>query len=62
VPQAAPILTGASRRRAARRPRRRSVWKPLVVIVLLGVLATAVALVLLQSAGVISWGFLGPTA
>jgi hypothetical protein len=33
-----------------------------VVIVLLGVLATAVALVLLQSAGIISWGFLGPTA
>ena len=33
-----------------------------MVIVLLGVLATAVALVLLQSAGIISWGFLGPAA
>ena len=31
-------------------------------IVLLGVLATAVAVVLLQSAGVISWSFLGPVA
>ena len=37
-------------------------WKPVVTVVLLGVLATAVALVLLQSAGIISWGFLGPTA
>ncbi len=46
---------------ACRRRSRRSVWKPLVVIVLLGLLATAVALVLLQSAGVINWGFLGPT-
>ena len=51
----------AARRREARRSRR-SVWKPLVVIVLLGVLATAVALVLLQSTGIISWGFLGPAA
>jgi hypothetical protein len=38
------------------------VWKPLVTIVLLGVLAAAVTLVLLQSAGVISWSFLGPVA
>jgi hypothetical protein len=37
-------------------------WKPIVSIVLLGLLATAVTLVLLQSAGIISWGFLGPTA
>jgi hypothetical protein len=37
-------------------------WKPLVTIVLLGLLATAVTLVLLQSAGVISWSFLGPVA
>jgi hypothetical protein len=51
----------AARRQAKRRPRR-DVWKPLVTIVLLGVLATAVALVLLQSAGVISWSFLGPVA
>ena len=60
-PEAVPVVPRAARRRAARRSRR-SVWKPLVVIVLLGVLATAVALVLLQSAGIISWGFLGPAA
>jgi hypothetical protein len=58
---AVPVVSRAARRRAAHRSRR-SVWKPLVVIVLLGVLATAVALVLLQSAGIISWGFLGPAA
>jgi hypothetical protein len=34
----------------------------LVTVVLLGILATAVALVLLQSAGVIDWAFLGPVA
>ncbi len=61
-PRTEPVVPRAARRRAARHPRRRSVWKPLVVIVLLGVVATAVALVLLQSAGIISWGFLGPTA
>ena len=33
-----------------------------MTVVLLGVLAAAVTLVLLQSAGVINWGFLGPTA
>jgi hypothetical protein len=60
VPRPA-VVPRAARRRAARRPRGRG-WRPLVVIVLLGVLATAVALVLLQSAGIISWGFLGPTA
>jgi hypothetical protein len=37
-------------------------WKVIATVVLLGLLATAVTLVLLQSAGVISWGFLGPTA
>ncbi len=37
-------------------------WKAVVTVVLLGVLAAAVTVVLLQSAGVISWGFLGPTA
>ena len=58
---AVPDVPRAAHRRAARRSRR-SVWKPLMVIVLLGVLATAVALVLLQSAGIISWGFLGPAA
>ncbi len=48
-------------RHAAQRPRR-GLWKPLVTVLLLGLVAAAVALVLLQSAGVISWGFLGPTA
>lgn len=52
--------------RAARRQRmqhhRRGRWKPIVTIGLLAVLVAAVTLVLLQSAGVISWGFLGPTA
>jgi hypothetical protein len=47
-------------RGSARRGRRRVSWKALVAVVLLGVLATAVALVLLQSAGVINWSFLGP--
>jgi hypothetical protein len=61
VPAATPPVPRATRRRAPRPPRR-SVWKTLVTIVLLGVLATAVTLVLLQSAGVISWGFLGPIA
>jgi hypothetical protein len=37
-------------------------WKAVATVVLLGLLATAVTLVLLQSAGLISWGFLGPTA
>jgi hypothetical protein len=31
-------------------------------MVLLGILAAAVAVVLLQSAGIISWSFLGPVA
>ena len=51
----------AGRRRAARR-RRRSIGRVLVTVVLLGILATAVTLVLLQSAGVINWAFLGPVA
>lgn len=58
----------------AERPRRRRLqsplswkavtmsWKSVTTVVLLGLLAAAVALVLLQSAGVIDWGFLGPTA
>ncbi|MBV8462307.1 MAG: hypothetical protein JO368_03380 [Acidimicrobiales bacterium] len=37
-------------------------WKIVATVVLLGLLATAVTLVLLQSAGVISWSILGPTA
>ena len=56
-----PAQPRASRRQAARRPRR-SAWKTLVTVVLLGVLATAVVVVLLQSAGVIYWSFLGPVA
>jgi hypothetical protein len=51
----------STRRQAARAPRR-SVWRVFVTIVLLCALATAVTLVLLQSAGVISWSFLGPVA
>jgi hypothetical protein len=66
IPEAAPpgagaVLPRAARRHAARRSRR-GIWKPLVTFVLLGVLATAVIVILLQSAGVISWSFLGPTA
>ncbi len=57
---AAAVEPRAQRRRADRRPRR--AWKMLATVVLLAVLATAVTLVLLQSAGVITWGFLGPTA
>ncbi len=41
---------------------RTSPWKAVVTVGLLCVLATAVILVLLQSAGVISWSILGPTA
>jgi hypothetical protein len=48
--------------RAPSRPARRLVsWKAVVAFVLLGVLASAVAIVLLQSAGIINWSFLGPT-
>lgn len=59
--ETAPVEAAPGHSRAAWRPKR-GVWKPLVTIVLLGVLATAVAVVLLQSAGVISWSFLGPVA
>jgi hypothetical protein len=66
-PQPEPGPPGeAVQRRAARRQgarqTRRSFGKALVTVVLLGVLATAVVVVLLQSAGVISWSFLGPVA
>jgi hypothetical protein len=56
-----PVQPRAARRQAARPPRR-SFGKALVTVVLLGVLAAAVVIVLLQSAGVISWSFLGPVA
>ena len=61
-PEAAPAPVPRSARRQAARPPRRSAWRVFVTIVLLGALATAVTLVLLQSAGVISWSFLGPVA
>lgn len=60
-PPEMPTPSRASRRQAAQPPRR-SPLKVLVTVVLLGALATAVALVLLQSAGVISWSILGPVA
>ena len=47
---------------ARRKRRRRWPWKPVVTVLLLGLLATAVTLILLQSAGIITWGFLGPTS
>jgi hypothetical protein len=56
--------TGAAPGRAARhqaRPGRPS-WRIPVTVVLLGLLAAAVIVVLLQSAGVIDWSFLGPIA
>jgi hypothetical protein len=50
-------------RRQRRRTRRLRVsGKAVLTIALLVVLATAVTLVLLQSAGIIDWAFLGPTA
>ena len=60
VPVTAAVRRWAERRKASRHPRR--VWRVLVTVVLLAVLAAAVTLVLLQSAGIINWGFLGPTA
>jgi hypothetical protein len=48
----------AERRRQRRREQ--PAWKPVVAVVLVSALAAAVTLVLLQSAGVINWGFLGP--
>jgi hypothetical protein len=57
----APAESRADRRRRQRLQSLLS-WKAVTAVVLLGLLAAAVALVLLQSAGVIDWGFLGPTA
>jgi hypothetical protein len=56
--------TRAERRRRARRgaSRWQPSWKLPVTVVCLGVLGIAVLLVLLQSAGVIDWSFLGPVA
>ncbi|HEX4175629.1 MAG TPA: hypothetical protein VHY81_06905, partial [Acidimicrobiales bacterium] len=50
------------RQRRSRTRRPRVSGKAVLTVALLLVLATAVTLVLLQSAGVIDWGFLGPTA
>jgi hypothetical protein len=51
-----------SRKQRRRSRRLRVSGKLVVTVALLLVLAAAVTLVLLQSAGVIDWGFLGPTA
>jgi hypothetical protein len=59
----APPSRVAKRRQATRARRSLQLsWKAVVTVVLLGALATAIILVLLQSAGVINWGFLGPVA
>jgi hypothetical protein len=67
APAAAAPPSRAERRQWAPRPERKRRqfqlgWKPVVTVVLLGVLAAAITLVLLQSAGVINWSFLGPVA
>ena len=64
--RARPVTGGAAsaattRTGAHARPRQVT-WKAVVTVVLLGALVTAVTLVLLQSAGIINWGFLGPVA
>jgi hypothetical protein len=57
------VRSRTERRRERSRSRTRTAaWKAVVTVVLLGVVAAAVTLVLLQSAGIIDWGFLGPTA
>jgi len=62
-PQAEGSPAPVASRRARRRDRHRRVGaKAMVTIGLLLVLVAAVTLVLLQSAGVIDWSFLGPTA
>jgi len=62
VAPAGPVPPAPETRASRRRQSWRATWKPVATIVLLGALALAVTLVLLQSAGVIDWGFLGPTA
>lgn len=65
APAAAAVApTRAERRKRAARGawRRRISWKAVVTVLLLGLLATAVIVVLLQSAGIIDWSFLGPVA
>jgi hypothetical protein len=58
-PAPAPATSRAQRRRSRRRMQLS--WKVVTALVLLGLVAAAVAVVLLQSAGVIHWAFLGPT-
>jgi hypothetical protein len=58
APKRAETRQGAGRNARRRQPS----WRVPVTVVLLGVLATAVILVLLQSAGVIDWNVLGPVA
>ncbi|HEX3333559.1 MAG TPA: hypothetical protein VHS57_04410 [Acidimicrobiales bacterium] len=68
APTAVAAPAADTRPRAERRRLRQTkqpawqAWKPVVTVVLLGGLAAAVTLVLLQSAGIINWGFLGPIA
>jgi hypothetical protein len=59
---AAPTRAERRRRVAREARRRRLTWRAVVAVVLLGLLASAVILVLLQSAGIIDWSFLGPVA
>jgi hypothetical protein len=58
----APVQPQPRAERRRQRRRKQPAWKPVVTVVLLGALAVGVAIVLMQSAGVISWGFLGPVA
>jgi hypothetical protein len=59
-PAPVPPQPRAERRRQRRR--KQSQWKTVVAVVLLAALAAGVTVVLLQSAGVINWSFLGPVA
>jgi len=59
---AAPTQAELGQRSEKRAGRRRVPWRAVAAIAILGVLATAVILVLLQSAGIIDWSFLGPVA
>jgi hypothetical protein len=64
-PRPEPVEQAGVESHAGRRNGHRPVpiaWKPVVTVLLLGALATAITLVLLQSAGIIDWSFLGPVA
>ena len=58
----APASEAAAVAPSRRGRQRRLSWKIPVTVVLLGLLGAAVIVVLLQSAGVIHWSFLGPVA